>query len=271
MRASGILMHVTSLPGPNGIGAMGKPAHRFVDFLEQAGQKYWQVLPLSPTGYGDSPYQSFSAFAGNHYLIDLELLVDEGLLRREEVEAVSWSGQEDRVDYGILYENRGPVLYKAYERFLGMPNRAFHQFIQRQQDWLQDYALFMALKEEFQGKPWQEWPDGLRLRQPEEMAAYREKLKYKIAFQYFLQFKFFEQWDRLHRYAKSKGVRIMCPWTPPTCGQTASCSSWMRTGSPGWWQGCRRMRLPPTGSYGGTLCTTGRSCARPAMPGGCAA
>ena len=171
MRASGILMHVTSLPGPNGIGAMGKPAHRFVDFLEQAGQKYWQVLPLSPTGYGDSPYQSFSAFAGNHYLIDLELLVDEGLLRREEVEAVSWSGQEDRVDYGILYENRGPVLYKAYERFLGMPNRAFHQFIQRQQDWLQDYALFMALKEEFQGKPWQEWPDGLRLRQPEEMAA----------------------------------------------------------------------------------------------------
>ena len=162
MRASGILMHVTSLPGPNGIGAMGKPAHRFVDFLEQAGQKYWQVLPLSPTGYGDSPYQSFSAFAGNHYLIDLELLVDEGLLRREEVEAVSWSGQEDRVDYGILYENRGPVLYKAYERFLGMPNRAFHQFIQRQQDWLQDYALFMALKEEFQGKPWQEWPDGLR-------------------------------------------------------------------------------------------------------------
>ena len=209
MRASGILMHVTSLPGPNGIGAMGKPAHRFVDFLEQAGQKYWQVLPLSPTGYGDSPYQSFSAFAGNHYLIDLELLVDEGLLRREEVEAVSWSGQEDRVDYGILYENRGPVLYKAYERFLGMPNRAFHQFIQRQQDWLQDYALFMALKEEFQGKPWQEWPDGLRLRQPEEMAAYREKLKYKIAFQYFLQFKFFEQWDRLHRYAKSKGVRII--------------------------------------------------------------
>ena len=209
MRASGILMHVTSLPGPNGIGAMGKPAHRFVDFLEQAGQKYWQVLPLSPTGYGDSPYQSFSAFAGNHYLIDLELLVDEGLLRREEVEAVSWSGQEDRVDYGILYENRGPVLYKAYERFLGMPNRAFHQFIQRQQDWLQDYALFMALKEEFQGKPWQEWPDGLRLRQPEEMAAYREKLKYKIAFQYFLQFKFFEQWDRLHRYAKSKGVRVI--------------------------------------------------------------
>lgn len=130
MRASGILMHVTSLPGPNGIGAMGKPAHRFVDFLEQAGQKYWQVLPLSPTGYGDSPYQSFSAFAGNHYLIDLELLVDEGLLRREEVEAVSWSGQEDGWIMAFCMKTGGPVLYKAYERFLGMPNRAFHQFIQ---------------------------------------------------------------------------------------------------------------------------------------------
>ena len=275
MRASGILMHVTSLPGPNGIGAMGKPAHRFVDFLEQAGQKYWQVLPLSPTGYGDSPYQSFSAFAGNHYLIDLELLVDEGLLRREEVEAVSWSGQEDRVDYGILYENRGPVLYKAYERFLGMPNRAFHQFIQRQQDWLQDYALFMALKEEFQGKPWQEWPDGLRLRQPEEMAAYREKLKYKIAFQYFLQFKFFEQWDRLHRYAKSKGVRVIgdVPIYVPldSADVWSNCQLFQLDQDRTPRQGCRRRRLPPTVSCGGTLCTTGRSCARPAMPGGCTA
>ena len=167
MRASGILMHVTSLPGPNGIGAMGESARRFVDFLAQAGQRYWQILPLSPTGYGNSPYQSLSTFAGNQYLIDLETLVEEGLLRREEVDAVSWNQQEDRVDYGILYKNRRTVLYQAYERFLGMPNRAFHQFIQRQRDWLQDYALFMALKEEFQGKPWQEWPNDLRLRQPE--------------------------------------------------------------------------------------------------------
>lgn len=164
MRASGILMHVTSLPGPNGVGTMGKEACRFLDFLERAGQRYWQILPLSPTGYGDSPYQALSAFAGNPYLIDLEMLVDEGLLRREEVDGVSWSREDGRVDYGILYENRGSILYQAYERFLGIPNRAFQQFIQRQQDWLQDYALFMALKEEFQGKPWQEWPDGLRLR-----------------------------------------------------------------------------------------------------------
>ena len=107
MRASGILMHVTSLPGPNGIGAMGESARRFVDFLAQAGQRYWQILPLSPTGYGNSPYQSLSTFAGNQYLIDLETLVEEGLLRREEVDAVSWNQQEDRVDYGILYKNTG--------------------------------------------------------------------------------------------------------------------------------------------------------------------
>ena len=176
MRASGILMHVTSLPGPNGIGAMGESARRFVDFLAQAGQRYWQILPLSPTGYGNSPYQSLSTFAGNQYLIDLETLVEEGLLRREEVDAVSWNQQEDRVDYGILYKNRRTVLYQAYERFLGMPNRAFHQFIQHQRDWLQDYALFMALKEEFQGKPWQEWPNDLRLRQPEAIAALCKRL-----------------------------------------------------------------------------------------------
>lgn len=125
MRASGILMHVTSLPGPNGIGAMGKPAHRFVDFLEQAGQKYWQVLPLSPTGYGDSPYQSFSAFAGNHYLIDLELLVDEGLLRREEVEAVSWSGQEDGWIMAFCMKTGGRFCTKLTNASWGCPTGPF--------------------------------------------------------------------------------------------------------------------------------------------------
>lgn len=209
MRASGILMHVTSLPGPNGIGAMGKEAYRFLDFLEQAGQSYWQILPLSPTGYGDSPYQSFSAFAGNPYLIDLESLVEENLLRREEVDAIAWDREPNRVDYGILYDNRSKILYKAYERFLGMPNRAFHQFCQEQKDWLPDYALFMALKEEFRGADWQTWPDGLRLRQPAALQEYREKLKYQIAFQYFLQFKFFQQWKKLRAYAAGKSIRII--------------------------------------------------------------
>lgn len=208
MRASGILMHVSSLPGPNGIGAMGKEAYKFVDFLHRAGQKYWQILPLNPTGYGDSPYQAFSTFAGNHYLIDLELLVEEGLLRREEVDSIVWSREPDRVSFGTLFENRSKVLYKAYERFIGMPNQAFHQFVQEHQSWLRDYGLFMALKEEFPGD-WLSWPEGLRLRREEAMGAYREKLKYKIVFQYFLQFKFTEQWQRLRAYANSKGIRII--------------------------------------------------------------
>lgn len=209
MRASGILMHITSLPGPYGVGAMGIEAYKFVDFLEKAGQTCWQILPLSPTGFGDSPYQAFSTFAGNHYLIDLESLVEENLLRREEVEEVVWSRAADRVDYGILYENRNKILYKAYERFLGMPNRAFHQFSQQHQQWLQDYALFMALKEEFQGADWAAWPEGLRLRDPKVLQQYREKLKYKVVFQYFLQFKFFQQWTKLRAYAASKGISII--------------------------------------------------------------
>lgn len=208
MRASGILMHISSLPGPNGIGTMGKEAYGFVDFLHKAGQKYWQILPLNPTGYGDSPYQAFSTFAGNHYLIDLESLVQEGLLRREEVDSVTWSQEPDRVSFGVLFENRSRVLYRAYERFIGMPNQAFQQFLQERQSWLRDYGLFMALKEEFPGD-WLSWPEGLRLRREDTLGEYREKLKYKIVFQYFLQFKFAEQWQRLRTYANTRGIQII--------------------------------------------------------------
>ena len=275
MRASGILMHVTSLPGPNGIGAMGKPAHRFVDFWSRPGRSTGKSLPLSPTGYGDSPYQSFSAFAGNHYLIDLG----------------SWwmrafsAGRRWRRSPGAVRRTGWIMAFcmKTGGRFCtklrtlpGDAQPGLSPVHPAPAGWLRTMPSLWPLKEEFQGKPWQEWPDGLRLRQPEEMAAYREKLKYKIAFQYFLQFKFFEQWDRLHRYAKSKGVRIIgdvpiyVPWTPPTCGQTASCSSWMRTEAQAGGRGaagCVYRRRAAVGN----LCTTGRSCARPAMPGGCAA
>ena len=209
MRASGILMHISSLPSPYGIGTMGKQAYAFVDFLKQSGQKYWQVLPLNPTGYGDSPYQSFSTFAGNHYLIDLDLLVEEALLRKEEIDSLPWGEETDRVDFGAMFQHRTKVLYQAYERFLGMPNKAFQQFNQQNQDWLPDYGLYMALKDHFPGTNWQNWPDGLRLRQAEAMQEYREKLKYKIVFQYFLQFKFRQQWDRLRAYANGAGIRII--------------------------------------------------------------
>jgi len=149
MRKSGILMHITSLPNSYGIGSVGKCAYEFVDFLRKAGQSYWQILPLSPTGYGDSPYQSFSTFAGNHYLIDLDMLIAEGLLKQEEADAICWSRDESRVDYGCLYSNRSRLLRLAYGRFV--PDAQYERFIDENADWLEDYALFMSIKETFRG------------------------------------------------------------------------------------------------------------------------
>ena len=143
MRESGILMHITSLPGAYGVGTMGKQAFAFVDFLKKAGQRYWQILPLAPTGYGDSPYQSCSTFAGNHYLIDLEILMEEGLLQESEVAPIHWCDRENKVNFGILYENRLKVLRLAYSRF--SDNAAMEDFCARNSSWLPDFALFMAL------------------------------------------------------------------------------------------------------------------------------
>ena len=207
MRESGILMHITSLPGPYGIGSMGKSAYEFVDFLCEAGQSYWQVLPLNPTGYGDSPYQAFSTFAGNHYLIDLDMLIREDLLKQEEVDAVRWSYDENRVDFSCMYENRSKILRLAYERFV--PDRAFHKFIAENSDWLEDYALFMALKEKFHGLSWQMWSFSVTMRIPEVLEGLRQEQRDNIRFQYFLQFKFFQQWNALRAYANRKGIRII--------------------------------------------------------------
>ena len=162
MRKSGILMHISSLPNAYGIGTMGKCAYDFVDFLQKSGQAYWQILPLSPTGFGDSPYQAFSTFAGNHYLIDLDLLIRQGLLRQEEVDGFAWGDNENRVDYGKLYENRSKLLRKAYDRFV--PDDAFRNFVTSNADCLEDYALFMTLKDKFLGMPWQNWSTSLMMR-----------------------------------------------------------------------------------------------------------
>ena len=145
MRKSGILMHITSLPNPYGIGTVGKCAYDFVDFLVEAGQAYWQILPLNPTGYGDSPYQSFSSFAGNHYMIDLDMLIKDGLLNQEELDGIYWGDSEIRVDYGCQYNNRMKMLRLAYMRFV--PDQAYEQFIKENEDWLADYALYMTLKD----------------------------------------------------------------------------------------------------------------------------
>ena len=207
MRKSGILMHITSLPNPYGVGTVGKCAYSFIDFLKKAGQTYWQILPINPTGYGDSPYQSFSTFAGNHYLIDLDILVEEGLLKQEEVDAYSWGSDETRVDYGSLYNNRLELLHKAYQRFV--PDSAFHVFVEENADWLADYALFMSLKSKFQGRTWQAWSFSLMMRVPEIIEGHRIEAHDSIDFHYFLQFKFFQQWTALRRYAAENGIRII--------------------------------------------------------------
>lgn len=207
MRKSGILMHLTSLPNAYGIGTMGKTAYDFVDCLHQAGQSYWQVLPVSPTGYGDSPYQAFSAFAGNHYLIDLDMLIQEGLLTSGEVDALYWGNEESRVDYGSLYENRSKILRQAYSRF--RESEEYVRFVSQNADWLDDYSLFMALKEKNKGRDWQQWSIGLLMRLPGILEDARQELKEEIGFQSFLQFVFFKQWSALRAYAHKKGIQII--------------------------------------------------------------
>ena len=207
MRGSGILMHITSLPGPYGVGTFGKYAYAFVDFLQKAGQRYWQILPLNPTGYGDSPYQSCSAFAGNPYLIDLEDLVREGLLKEEELAAVCWAEREDRVDFCRLYENRLNILRLAWSRF----DRAeeMEAFCRENSDWLPDFALFMALKAQNGGKSWQQWPEDLKRRQPDAIWQARHQLQEQIRFYSFVQYLFQKQWSALRKYANEKGILII--------------------------------------------------------------
>ena len=207
MRESGILMHISSLPGPYGIGTMGRQAYDFVDFLERAGQRYWQILPLSPTGYGDSPYQSFSTFAGNHYLLDLDTLVEQGLLLSEEVEDAFRTAQGNRVDFGFQYRVRLPLLKKACSRFV--PGEDYEAYVGENRWWLEDYAHFMALKEQFRGAPWQAWTLALMMRLEVAVAASREKVKREMEFHYFLQYQFHCQWQALRRYANEKGIRII--------------------------------------------------------------
>ena len=207
MRESGILMHITSLPGPYGVGTMGKSAYHFVDFLEKAGQSVWQILPLNPTGYGDSPYQSFSAFAGNPYLIDLDTLVQEGLLEAGEPETVNWGENPGRVSFGRLYEERGKLLRLAYSRFT--PDESYAVFLENNAQWLPDYALFMALKEANGGASWLQWPEDLRLRRPDALEETRKSYADIIGYHSFVQYQFFRQWKALRGYANGKGIRII--------------------------------------------------------------
>ena len=219
MRQCGILMPVSSLPGVGGIGSFGKQAYRFVDFLHKAGQQIWQILPLSPTGYGDSPYQSCSAFAGNPYFIDLELLVEEGLLAQADLDETKWGESQTRVDYGQLYERRFPVLRKAYEAFCagcsglhGMEQYLpddWYAFTLKNEDWLPDYALYMAAKVANKMHSWQEWPEALKNRDEAALAEFRKANAKEIGFWTFLQYEFDKQWMALKQYANANSVQIL--------------------------------------------------------------
>ncbi len=210
-RASGILVHPTSFPGRAGIGELGPAGHRFVDWLHAAGQQLWQILPLSPTGYGDSPYASLSAFAGNPLLISLEKLADDGLIERQAIDSAP-PFPEDRVDYGWVIPWKGEMLQRAYRRFVDTRplelEAELQAFCRAEEAWLDDYALFRSLKEEHSGA-WSSWPAELRLRDPDALAAARERLSSAVDFQRFIQFLFFRQWRALKAYANQRGIRIV--------------------------------------------------------------
>ena len=198
-RAAGVLLSVSSLPAPYGIGTLGRCAYDFVDFLVESGQNYWQMLPVGPISYGDSPYQSFSTFAGNPYYIDLDMLQTDGLLTSEEVQAHSWGDDPERVDYGAIYRARYALLERAFDRGWSRERQAVEEFARRQ-PWLDGYARFMALKRRYDMKPWTQWPAG-------EVPA--EELERDVQFFTYLQFLFDRQWTALKQYANEKGISII--------------------------------------------------------------
>lgn len=210
MRSSGILLHITSLPGPYGVGTMGPQARAFVDFLAQAGQRHWQVLPVGPTSYGDSPYQSFSTYAGSPYLISLEELEADGLLLAGEASSVDWGSDPLQVDYEKLYRGRTTVLRRAFERGGQRDRDQVAAFRREHKSWLEDYALFMALKTRFAMVCWQDWPDrALRLREPEALAQAGAELREDVDFWVYVQYLFYTQWQSLREYAGDQGVALV--------------------------------------------------------------
>ena len=209
MRSAGILLPVFSLPGAYGIGGLSKNAYRFVDFLKEAHQKYWQILPIGPTGYGDSPYQTFSTFAGNPYCISMEVLIEKGLLTKKDCAPLNRKVEPNEIDYGRLYRERFKVLYKAFERSSFEKEAEYKTFESENRDWLDDYALFMAIKDANDGISFTLWSDDLRFRKPEAIKAAKKKFAQQIRFRKFLQFEFYCQWFALKRYANDNGIEII--------------------------------------------------------------
>ena len=209
MRGSGVLLHISSLPNPYGIGTLGKEAYEFIDFLKESGQKYWQVLPIGPTSYGDSPYQTFSAFAGNPYFVDFDKLELEGLLKKEEYQNLK-SFDDYKVDYAYQYQNRFKILKLAYERFSIEANpKEFVDFQKANSFWLEDYSLFMAIKDSMPEGGWNTWTEKYKIRDTQALTDFAKYNQNVVEFWKFVQFKFFQQWDDLKKYANEHGIMII--------------------------------------------------------------
>lgn len=209
MRRNGMLLPIASLPSPYGIGGFSKEAYEFIDLLEETGQKLWQILPLGPTSYGDSPYQSFSTFAGNPYFIDLDTLAEKGWLTKEACEVSDYGDNESYIDYGRIYNSRFILLKQAFLNSDILSDEKFTEFCKDNQHWLPDYALYMALKNQNDGKSWIEWEEEIRLRKPEAVECYKRELEEECNFYKFLQYEFHEQWTKVKEYAHEKGIQIV--------------------------------------------------------------
>lgn len=208
-RSSGILLPISSLPSPYGIGTLGKAAYEFADFLAASGQSWWQVLPVGPTSYGDSPYQSFSTYAGNPYFVDLDLLAEDGLLDKAELAAFDWGSDPSQVDYGKIYEHRFAMLQKAAKIGLVRDRAKVADFVEQNKGWLPDYALFMALKRHFAMQSWSAWPEDIRLRDAAALEKYRAALKDDVELFLYIQYLFFGQWEKLRTYVHGLGIGII--------------------------------------------------------------
>ncbi|MBQ6814002.1 MAG: 4-alpha-glucanotransferase [Lachnospiraceae bacterium] len=209
MRTSGVLLPITSLPSEYGIGCFDEEAYTFVDILKEAGQKYWQVLPFGHTSYGDSPYQSFSTFAGNPYFVSLKELIKKGYITEADCEAAQMEGHPEYVDYERIYKGRYKVLRKAFEKSNIRNEWEYRKFVDENRSWLIDYALFMAIKDANDGDSFIEWDDDIKLRKPEALNHYHEKYKEDVEFYCFIQYEFFRQWEKLKKYANDNGISIV--------------------------------------------------------------
>ena len=275
-RQSGILMHISSLPGKYGIGSFGQSAYDFVDFLVRTKQRYWQILPLGTTSYGDSPYQSFSAFAGNTHFIDFDLLIKEGLLAEEDVTGLDFGSDKKRVDYAKIFNVRRPLLEKAVQNFLQHADlQSYHEFVKENISWLDLYVEYMAIKEHFGLVAWTEWSDeAIRLRKPEALADYRERLSSQMDYHRVTQYFFFQQWLALKQYANENHIEIVGDM--PIYVAADSADVWAQphffktdeTGNPTCVAGCPPDEFSETGQLWGNQSMIGKPWIKMAIHGG---